>query len=194
MRQIATVEEDEIIQRLRNKDELVLKQVYRQHYAMITNMVVNNGGSLQEAKDVYQDAVIVLYEKMQDEQFVLNCRIKTFLYSISRNIWLKQLKSKKKFEGNILDTNGPDEPLWDKGIDTEERYQAMNMALEALGEPCSSIMRDFYIHQSSMEMITEKFGYTNADNAKNQKYKCLKRLKKLFFSYYNNDTVNHDQE
>ena len=192
MKQVEPVGEENLVAALREKDEKVLKLVYRQHYGTITNMVMNNGGSLQEAKDVYQDAVIVLYEKLQDHQFELNCLIKTFLYSVSRNIWLKQLKVRRKFEGTISDNDEDAGSLWDQSMDKEDQYQAMNLALEALGEPCSTIMRDFYIHKSSMEEITEKFGYTNSDNAKNQKYKCLKRLKKLFFSYYNNE--GYDQQ
>ena len=193
MKQVLPVEEDQLIEGLRMKDERLLKLIYRQHYQMITNMVINNGGSLQEAKDVYQDAVIVLYEKLQDEQFELRCRIKTFLYSVSRNIWLKQLKARRKFEGDLVDAAELEEPLWQEPVDTEDQYQAMNLAMELLGEPCSTIMRDFYIHHSSMEEITEKFGYTNADSAKNQKYKCLKRLKKLFFNYYQNGVSTNDQ-
>ena len=57
----------------------------------------------------------------------------------------------------------------------------MKKALENLGEPCKTIIQDFYIHNLSMQDICEKFGYTNTDNAKTQKYKCLQRLKKLFF-------------
>ena len=194
MKQVQPVGEEKLVEALRSKDDKVLKLVYRQHYATITNMVINNGGSLQEAKDVYQDAVIVLYEKLQDHQFELNCLIKTFLYSVSRNIWLKQLKVRRKFEGPITDTEALSGSIWDLSIDKEDQYQAMNLALEALGVPCNSIMRDFYIHKSSMEEITEKFGYTNTDNAKNQKYKCLKRLKKLFFSYYNNGGIENEQQ
>lgn len=194
MKQVQPVGEEKLIEALRLKDESVLKLVYRLHYSTITNMVMNNGGSLQEAKDVYQDAVIVLYEKLQDHQFELNCLIRTFLYSVSRNIWLKQLKVKRRFEGSIVDNADLPEPVQELVLDREDQYQAMNLALEALGEPCSSIMRDFYINKSSMEDITEKFGYTNADNAKNQKYKCLKRLKKLFFSYYNNGGLENDQQ
>ena len=57
----------------------------------------------------------------------------------------------------------------------------MNNSLIDLGEPCSELIKDFYINKLSMEQIAEKFGYTNADNAKTQKYKCLQRLKKIFF-------------
>jgi hypothetical protein len=50
-----------------------------------------------------------------------------------------------------------------------------------LGEPCKTIIEEFYLNSRSMQEICEQFGYTNADNAKTQKYKCLQRLKKLFF-------------
>jgi hypothetical protein len=56
-----------------------------------------------------------------------------------------------------------------------------------LGEPCRSLIDAFYLQKKSMTDIASFFGYTNADNAKNQKYKCLMRLKKLFFSAYKNN-------
>ena len=61
----------------------------------------------------------------------------------------------------------------------------MDRALNSLGEPCKSLLEAFYMEKKSMDQIALIFGYTNADNAKNQKYKCLMRLKKLFFSQYN---------
>jgi RNA polymerase sigma factor (sigma-70 family) len=187
MKQVQPVFEDEQVALLRQKDEQTLKAVYRHNYPIITNMVVNNGGSLAEAKDVYQEAVIILYEKLQDDSFELNCRIKTFLYSVSRNIWLKELKAKNRFGGSIDDNEEYLELNWEEVNQVEDQYQAMNEALKSIGEPCSTILKDFYINKSSMDVITEKFGYTNTDNAKNQKYKCLKRLKKLFFTHYNNN-------
>ena len=60
----------------------------------------------------------------------------------------------------------------------------MHESLGQLGEPCRTILEDFFIRDFSMQQITEKMGYTNTDNAKNQKYKCLIRLKKLFFARY----------
>jgi RNA polymerase sigma factor (sigma-70 family) len=61
------------------------------------------------------------------------------------------------------------------------QFVKMQSALDHLGEPCKTIIQDFYIHSLSMQDICEKFGYTNTDNAKTQKYKCLQRLKKIFF-------------
>jgi DNA-directed RNA polymerase specialized sigma24 family protein len=64
-------------------------------------------------------------------------------------------------------------------------FAIMERALGSLGEPCKSLLEAYYLQKKDMSEIASIFGYTNADNAKNQKYKCLIRLKKLFFSQYN---------
>lgn len=195
MKQVQPVTEDEILRQLQNGDEKTLKQVYKQHYQMVVHLVMNNGGSLQEAKDVYQEALILFYEKVREDSFELNCRIKTFLYSVSRRMWLKQLQRKNRFTSNLSDTEEYIEVPWEEMGQKEEQFNAMHQALESLGEPCRSILKDFYMNNQSMEEITEKFGYTNADNAKNQKYKCLKRLKKMFFDVYGkNGGPDYDEQ
>lgn len=64
-------------------------------------------------------------------------------------------------------------------------FAIMDRAMNSLGEPCKSLLESYYLQKKGMHEIAADFGYTNADNAKNQKYKCLMRLKKLFFSQYN---------
>lgn len=173
-----------IITEIRKKSEVALKELYKTHFPMVVHLVCSNSGTEQEAKDIYQEAMIAFYEKIHQPDFVLSCKIKTYLYAVCRRLWLKRLNQKKKFYGNIEETETfvrIDEEV----INIEEqelRYVKMNEAMEGLGEPCRSIMQDFYIHNHSMETISDKYGYTNAENAKNQKYKCLQRLKKLFFA------------
>jgi len=67
----------------------------------------------------------------------------------------------------------------------EAAFAIMDRALNSLGEPCKSLLEGYYINKKGMQELANKFGYTNADNTKNQKYKCLMRLKKLFFAQYN---------
>lgn len=64
-------------------------------------------------------------------------------------------------------------------------FAIMDRALNSLGEPCKGLLEGFYLKKMDMQELAQEFGYTNADNAKNQKYKCLMRLKKLFFAQYN---------
>lgn len=154
---------------------------------MVLNLICSNSGTEQEAKDIYQEAIIAFYERICDEKFVLTCKIKTFLYAVCWRMWLKRLSEKKKYTGNIEHIEkfeGMDEVIAIMQ-EKEKQFNNMSSSMEKLGEPCKSILIDFYVNNQTMEEISAKFGYTNADNAKNQKYKCLQRLKKLFFANYN---------
>lgn len=182
-----------IIRALQNGEEQVLKQVYRQNYPVVVNFVITNGGSLQEAKDIFQETLIIFYEKVREGDFQLTSRIKTYLYSVSRNLWLKQLKKKKQLEEPLKDTDEYIDPDTGDALQREQQYLAMHHALSAIGEPCGSILRDFYLNSKSMEEISDRYGYTNSDNAKNQKYKCLQRLKKLFFGELREEGETNEQ-
>jgi len=171
------------VKELKKKNATVLKQVYKTHYPMVLNLVLANHGSEQEAKDVYQEAIIHFYERLQQVEFVLTCKIKTYLYAVSRRLWLKKLAEQKKLvrmeeEDRFANI---DEEMTDLEC-KEKSFQEMDRALTNLGEPCRTIVEDFYLRNLTIDEITEKFGYTNTDNAKNQKYKCLQRLKRIFFA------------
>jgi RNA polymerase sigma factor (sigma-70 family) len=180
--------EEELIIQLKANNGLALSFLYKDHFPMIQNFIINNNGSQDEARDVYQEAVIIFYEKMQAGNLHLTCKIKTYLYSVCRRLWLKRLTEKRKFTGGIEDSEKfiVIEEESGKEEDETERLRLMGTSLEQLGEPCKTLINDYYVHEMNMEEISEKFGYTNSDNAKNQKYKCLKRLKKLFFDSYKN--------
>jgi RNA polymerase sigma factor (sigma-70 family) len=103
-------------------------------------------------------------------------------------MWLKRLSEKRKFTGGIEDSEKfiQIEDENEKEEHETERLRLMGTSLQQLGEPCRTLINDYYVEEMNMEAIAEKFGYTNPDNAKNQKYKCLKRLKKIFFDSYKN--------
>jgi RNA polymerase sigma factor (sigma-70 family) len=113
--------------------------------------------------------------------------VKTFLYSVARRLWLKRLSEKNRYVGKITDyedfTDFSEAETEDVD-ESEKKFKQMEQALTQIGEPCQTILRDFYINKYSMQEIAEKMGYTGTDNAKTQKYKCLQRLKKLFFKEY----------
>src|SRR5258708_31043925 len=84
------------VEELRKKNTTALKQLYKTHYPMVLNLVLANNGSEQEAKDVFQEAIIHFYERLQQVEFVLTCKIKTYLYAVSRRLWLKRLAEQKR--------------------------------------------------------------------------------------------------
>ena len=175
--------DSEVILGILNNSESVLKRMYVAYFPMILQLIINNNGTADDAKDIYQEAVIILYNKIKAGDFELSSKLKTFIYSVCRRLWLKRLSHMSRFGGDISDfqdhTQVEDEV--DKHNEMDLQFDKMASALQLLGEPCKTIIEDFYIHNLSMQDICERFGYTNADNAKTQKYKCLQRLKKLFF-------------
>ncbi|MBD1428904.1 sigma-70 family RNA polymerase sigma factor [Sphingobacterium sp. DN04309] len=180
------VSDAEIIEGIAQGDNRFIYRIYKSFYPSIAHMIVNNNGTDEEAKDIFQEAVMVLYDKITQNKFELNSKLSTFLYAVSRRLWLKQL-SRKGHTSNTSDISDFEDILHveediQQHQEVENKFDQMNEAMNQLGEPCKTLLKDFYIKNLSMQDITEKFGYTNSDNAKTQKYKCLQRLKKIFFT------------
>jgi RNA polymerase sigma factor (sigma-70 family) len=175
--------DSEIVLGILNNSEIVLKRLYTTYFPMVLQLIINNNGNEDDAKDIYQEAIIVLYNKVKSGQFELSSKLKTYIYSVCRRLWLKRLGQMNRYGGDIRDFEEylPVDNEVDNHNERDIQFDKMENALQLLGEPCKTIMEDFYIHNRSMQDICERFGYTNADNAKTQKYKCLQRLKKLFF-------------
>ncbi len=145
---------------------------------MIQSLIINNNGSADDARDIFQEAMIVLYEKSRSEDFELHCQVKTYLYSVCRRLWLKKLSQTHRFmpEINGIAELVPVEEEIDANDQRNQEFNLMEKALSRLGEPCKSLLEAYYLQKKNMSEIASGFGYTNPDNAKNQKYKCLMRL------------------
>ncbi len=180
--------EKALLQGLAVNDKKAVETIYKENYNMVQALIINNNGSADDAKDVFQEAMIVLYEKVRSGTFELNCLIKTYIYSVSKRLWLKKLQQINRYSPPIEDLEST-VSVDDEIEDHEKRdaeFEMMNKAISSLGEPCKSLLEAYYLQKQNMQVIAANFGYTNADNAKNQKYKCLMRLKKIFFSHYKN--------
>jgi RNA polymerase sigma factor (sigma-70 family) len=176
-----------LLKGLAHNDSKAAEAIYKDNFNMVLAFILNNSGSYDEAKDIFQEAMITLYEKAKSDSFVLTCQIKTYVYSVCRRLWLKRLQQIGRTTFGV--ENYEETVIVEDDIELHERRNAefnmMDRALNSLGEPCKGLLEAYYIQKKGMSEIALLFGYTNADNAKNQKYKCLMRLKKLFFTQYN---------
>lgn len=179
--------EQELLQQLACGDRSAMEQIYAQHYRFVKKWLARMGGNDEDAADICQESMIILYEKSRNGDFQLTSKVSTYLFAIAKNLWYKKMQSKP---GGIVAMEDGDEQYlagtYEDDIkahqERELHYDQLDNALERLGEPCSSLLRAFYFNNNSMQQIAAYFGYTNADNAKTQKYKCLARLKKIFYS------------
>lgn len=184
-----TLEEEKILlEGLAKEDKTSIERIYREHYPMIQSLVLNNTGTVDDAADLFQEAMIVLFEKARAGNLELHCQLKTFIYSICRRLWLKKLQHLQRFtsQNDAIEETIPVEEELESHEKKQNDFSIMENSLSKIGEPCKSLLEAYYLQKKQMQEIAIAFGYTNADNAKTQKYKCLVRLKKLFFAQYKN--------
>ena len=186
---MSNIEQDKhLLEGLALNDREVIEAIYRDNYPMVQALILNNSGNSDEARDIFQEAMIVVYEKAASGSFELHCLLKTYIYSVCRRLWLKRLQQLQRY-GSLIE-NVEETITVDEDLEVHEKHNAdfviMENAMSKIGEPCKSLLDAYYLQKKNMQEIAVDFGYTNADNAKTQKYKCLVRLKKLFFAQYKN--------
>lgn len=169
--------DEDLLTLLRTDQRSGFVYIYKNHFRMVEYFITKNSGNTYDAEDVFQETMVVLFNKARHEVFSLSCSLKTFVYSVARNIWLKKLRD-NKIKTGITDFERYDPiEVQDEPEEDQDRQGELQKAIEQLGEGCRKILTLFYYMKKNMEEIAAELGYTNADNAKNQKYKCLQQLK-----------------
>lgn len=170
--------EKELFERIRSGDEKALEFLYKKYYRMMTKMVITNSGTEEEARDIYQDALIVFWQKATSGNLVMTSKISTYIYSICQNLWRKELDRKKRLSNETNDT-----PV-SMDTDSKEREQIIARCINQLGETCKKVLMYYYFEEMSMQDIAERLGFANTDTAKTKKYKCKKKLDELIKAQY----------
>ena len=177
-------DERQLLAALVANDSTAIEKIYRDIFPLIHSFIIKNNGYTDDARDIFQEALIILFEKAKQETFELTCQLKTYIYSVCRRMWLKRLQRDNRFidvSDVLRERISVEDDLEDhKKVNAD--MKRMEDSLTKLGQPCKGIIESYYLNKMSMPEIAKLFGYTNADNAKTQKYKCLVRLKKIFFS------------
>jgi len=172
------MDEKEIFDRIRRGDEKALEFLYKKYYRMMTKLVITNSGTEEEARDVYQDALIVFWQKATSGNLVMTSKISTYIYSICQNLWRKELERKKRLSNEEKDT------AVSMDTETSERNKIIARCIDQLGETCKKVLMFYYFEEMSMQEIADKLGFANTDTAKTKKYKCKQKLDELVKSQY----------
>ena len=174
------------IEFVKRDENAALKEIYRKYRLDVVSFLQREFSCQEdEAADIFQVAVVIFYDNIiLGKLTTLHSDIKSYIKAIAKNKALELIRAKTKQQVgdsisiwiSYVQEENPDEEL-------NQKINKLNIALEYLGEPCKSLLNLFYYKSNSMEDITLKMGYKNTDTAKNQKYKCLKRLQKLYFNH-----------
>lgn len=167
-----------ILERLGKGDERALDFLYKKYYRMMTKIVLTNSGTEDEAKDIFQEALLTFWQKAVSGNLVLTSKISTYLYSICLNLWRKELDRKSRLSSEVKDSEEY------QTHEQEEKVRIVRECIEELGDTCKKILTYYYFDGLSMNDIAEKLEFANQDTAKTKKYKCKKRLDSLIKSKY----------
>jgi RNA polymerase sigma factor (sigma-70 family) len=175
--------DQEKISQLRSDNSFFTK-VYEEHRTYSLNFMRKMNSNDDLIKDIYQDAVIVLYEKSRDPEFKLTCSIQTYLNSICRNQLLNNYKENSRFLSINEDFDSGINDWYDNDQNEikNERISTLENALiklKELGGNCYEILTRYFYRKQSMNDIALEMNYSNGDNVKNQKSRCQKKLKEL---------------
>lgn len=165
---------DEIITGIRSRDNSVLQYIYKEYYPTIHHFITCNSGTPDDAKDIFQESIIVIYRKLKDQNhFFLNSSFKTFIYSIARHLWLKQLRTQKYEDKKISDQQKfielKEEPF---KIENEDlRVSLYQKYFQELPEDCQKILQ-LTVQDMPQKEIARVLGFKSENYVKKRKHYC----------------------
>ncbi|MGJ8664889.1 MAG: RNA polymerase sigma factor [Patiriisocius sp.] len=178
----------ELVQAIRSNDQKVLKALYQKNYKKVELHILQNSGSTAEAKDIYQEAFLAMYQNVKAEKFTPESEtaLQGYLFTIARNKWRDVLRSSRfKKTSTIDDTRHEMEDDFDMDASAEtEQQQQLSLTMEAfkrLGNECRNLLKQFYFENKSMRDISEENNLAEA-STRNKKYRCIQKLKELALS------------
>ncbi len=154
---------------LQKKGVNALKQVYLVTFPKVAKFVADHGGSLEEARDLFHDALMAYWEKQQDPDFSANAE--AYVVGISKNLWFKRCRNQKvAVDAEMLSETAA-------VLDEKPEESKVLDMLEQAGTKCLLLLKAFYYDRLSMNRIATAFGYKTERSATVQKYKCLEKVR-----------------
>ncbi|MDB5269176.1 MAG: hypothetical protein JWP58_2216 [Hymenobacter sp.] len=172
--------------------EQALTRLYRRAFPLVRRYVGGHGGTPQDAQDVFQDALVILYEQAVGGTLVLTASASTYLVSIARNLWHHEQRRRARLPHEALPDDA--EPLAalaaEEAEDSAEPAFAVLDYVERLGEKCRNVLLAFYYFQQPLTQIAEANGYRSVRSATVQKFKCLERLRESVRAVFHSEALH----
>lgn len=170
------------------QQDAAIRHLYQEHYTKVLVYIRQNGGSDQDAEDLFQEAIVNFIQILGAGRFRGECSSGTFLYSLVRHAWLNEFKRNRRAKQR--------EEKFGRGVDTieldisqqlvtEEFRKELDGMIGQLGETCRTILKAFYYEGESMREILNRLDFENEQVVRNKKVKCLKQLAGILSSQPN---------
>jgi RNA polymerase sigma factor (sigma-70 family) len=166
--------DDQLITRIRTGETGKALHVLYKHFPLAVKHIGTHGGNRQLAEDIFQEALLILVRKVQEEHFTLTAPLKAYLLGICRMLWQAELRKQQRQQ---LPQQEPDTRLSEDwltaAVEEEKRAKLAEKALDSLKDRCRELLLLFYSGKMKLKEIAAAMGYNSENTAKNQKYKCL---------------------
>lgn len=169
-----------IVEGLRLRKDEIIKFVYKEFFPMIRNLVINNSGTEQDAEDIFQDALVIVYQRIVNDELALNSSFKTFFYSVCRNIWLQRLGKWKERNQEFVDFENviaiPEHAFEEIQSIENKKHKLYQLHFLNLSMDCQKVLQ-LFLRKISLREIAVIMGYKTEKYAKTRKYNCKEELK-----------------
>lgn len=169
----------ELLNGILRNDTLVLQFIFKTFYSNINFFIKKNKGDEEDANDIFQEAIIIIYRKLKANDLVLDCTFDTYLYSVCRLLWLKELEKRKIEQESIKDNHEYHEDVYDDSlastIDKNERYRLYQKHFSLLGKDCQKILQ-LHFDRVPLKNIADMMGFKSEKYAKKRKFSCKEYL------------------
>ncbi len=167
---------------LLNNDTLVIEEIYHRFADKIKWMVIKNSGNENDAADIFQESLVIIYRKAREQQFVLTCPFEAFLYLVCKNKWIDELKKRKSRGVTFTDTAGytmgeDSFQLASLVLQKEERKSLLEEKLAELGQGCRDLLQLSWGGRTMEEvasLLRVTYGYV-----RKKKSECMAKLIRL---------------
>ncbi len=152
--------------------EALFTQLYTEVFPTVAGYIAKKGGNLEQAKDLFQEALVIYYEQVELRSKSLEKNAKAYLIGVSRNLWHQQATHGLNHESIDNLNNEPDVQI-SPMVSTKKLLKT----LATTGRKCMDMLRAFYYEQIPLDQIAHQFGFGSVRSATVQKYKCLEKVR-----------------
>ncbi|KMQ59328.1 RNA polymerase sigma factor, sigma-70 family protein [Chryseobacterium angstadtii] len=154
--------------------------LYQKYFGSTKKFILSNKGKLEDAEDIFQDSLLILYEKLYADDFKIFTCLGNYVFGISKNLWLKKLRN-NGFSVEITENYyAENQEEIDLAIENENSYwDKLNFYIGSISSHCQNLIQDIFIKNKSIEEIQNKYQYSSKHNAQNQKHKCVEQIRKI---------------
>lgn len=163
----------ELIQQFQQDRESAFRQIYREAFPKVARLIARRNGTLEEAKDVFHESLITLFEKCQTEELRIKGSVINYVVGMCRNQWSNYLRKKNR-EVSMDDFS---ENEYEEGSASEGSTIPLIRYLEKAGKKCLDLLQAVYYFKYNMQEVAEEFGFRTVRSATVQKYKCMEKVR-----------------